>query len=138
MRKCINFILVEKILGQNSNKKMFRKNFLTFCMFFKFKRSILRGVFSLGFSLFLFFFKQRYKIGDEFLRLVHTVALFHKRAILLHLFTKGVYCCAFSRKSCTVAHFTKGLITPLSNISVMLMIFAIPLHICLNSVRGVP
>ena len=56
-------MLGKNVLGQNPNKKIFRKNFLTFCMFFKFKRSILRGFFRF---YFLFFFKQRYKIGDTF------------------------------------------------------------------------
>ena len=64
LRKCISFILFKNILGQNPNKKMFRKNFLTFCMFFKFKGSILRFFFFLFFSLFLLIFKQRYKIED--------------------------------------------------------------------------
>ena len=59
--KCISFILVKNILDQNPNKKMFRKNFLTFCMFFKFKGSIFRFFF----PLFLSFFKQRYKIEDD-------------------------------------------------------------------------
>ena len=36
LRKCISFILVKNILDQNPNKKMFRKHFVTFCMFFKF------------------------------------------------------------------------------------------------------
>ena len=58
-------MVVKKCLGQNPNKKMFRKNFLIFCMFFKFKGSILRFVFALFFfAFFLLFFKQRYKIGD--------------------------------------------------------------------------
>ena len=33
LRKCISFILVKNILDQNSNKKMFRKNFLHFVCF---------------------------------------------------------------------------------------------------------
>ena len=48
LRKSISFILVKNILSQNPNKKMFRKNFLTFFMFFKFKG-----------------FKQSYRIEDK-------------------------------------------------------------------------
>ena len=45
---------------------MFRKNFLTFCMFFKFKGSIFRSIFRFFFRFFfLLFFKQRYKKGDK-------------------------------------------------------------------------
>ncbi len=53
--KCISFILVKNILKQNPDKKMFRKNFLTFCMFFKFKGSFLRFFFFTLFFLRFFF-----------------------------------------------------------------------------------
>ena len=59
-------MLVKNVLGQNPNKKMFRKNFLTFCMFLKIKGSILR--FFLRFFFYFYFLtilKQRYKIEDE-------------------------------------------------------------------------
>ena len=55
--KCISFILVKDILDQNPNKKRFRKNFLTFFMFFKFKGMILRFVFRFFFHFFLFGFQ---------------------------------------------------------------------------------
>ena len=45
-------------------KKCLKKIFLTFCMFFKFKGSILRFFFRFFFTFFLLFFNQRYKIGD--------------------------------------------------------------------------
>ena len=56
LRKCICFIQFKNILCQNPNKKILKNNFLTFCMLFKFKGSILRFFFS--------FFEQRYKIED--------------------------------------------------------------------------
>ena len=61
LRKCISFILVKNALGQNDDKKMFRKKFLIFCMFLKFKGRFC-GIFSNSF--FLLIFKQRYKIED--------------------------------------------------------------------------
>ena len=50
LRKCISFMLVKDVLGQDANKNVF----------FKFKRSVFR-------AFFLFFFtflKLCYKIGD--------------------------------------------------------------------------
>ena len=52
LENCISFIVVKNILDHNPNKKTFRKNFLTFCMFFKFKGSILRLILRVFFIVF--------------------------------------------------------------------------------------
>jgi len=39
-------MLFKNVLGQNTGKKYLKKKFLTFCMFFKIKGSILRFFFT--------------------------------------------------------------------------------------------
>ena len=52
----------QKCLRQSSSKKFSKKSFHGFCMFFKFKGSILRFFLR---SFFLFFFKRSYNLRDK-------------------------------------------------------------------------
>ena len=61
--KLYKFHASQKCFGPEAWKKCLKKTFLTFCMFFKFKGSILRLIL-LFFHFFLLFFNQRYKIED--------------------------------------------------------------------------
>ena len=75
----------QKCLGQSSSKTFSKKKFHGFCMFFKFKGSILRFFFRLFFlfflTFFISFFKQRYKIGDW--RFFETFYVYTKRSDIL-------------------------------------------------------